>query len=608
MATRRLTAALQRLRWATLLRDGDSPTGSNLLERFLRQRDEVAFEALVRRHGPMVLGVCRRVLRNEADAEDAFQATFLVLVRKAASVRPRGMVGNWLYGVARNTALKARDMIRRRQAREREAGAMSRPAATGDVGRHLQTLLDEELPALPDKYRAPVVLCDLEGKTVKEAARQLGWPQGTLATRLRRGRALLAKRLVRHGLTYSGAGVAAALAGGAAAAGVPAPLVTATVEAATAVAAGKAALAGVVAAPVAALTEGVLKVMLLTKLKNAGLVLLAAVALGAAAAGAAYRAPAEPRGAQPEAKPGVAGARATETGPPKAASGTRFENAPHWSWYYHDPRPRGELGSSMSLADVSGRGLSAIVETDKDGGLRVYLAYRETEAALRYRPVAFDSQRKRYALAGDQGTGHRGIALVGFRLDPRVLPAAKAEYLGFEYLSREGRKAAAREAAGRARKAGVEVLPWPEVGQPYDFVLTTPDGKKVRGHDWRGKVVLIDCWATWCSPCMAKMPQLQELYAKHHAAGLEVVGVCWDQDGDKGRKAAGRLGLAWPQVYVPAKEKARALWTEASGIESLPRLLLIDRDGVLRADCGPGELKDQIARLLARTPAKESKP
>src|SRR5262249_34920722 len=157
-------------------------TDGELLEWFITRRDEAAFEVLLRRHGPMVLGVCRRILRNEADAEDAFQATFLVLVRKAASIRPRGMVGNWLYGVAQTTALKARAMRTKQSAKEREAAARSEPERAVENREQLHELLVRELKALPDKYRAVIVLCDLEGQTIREAARQLGCPPGTVGT------------------------------------------------------------------------------------------------------------------------------------------------------------------------------------------------------------------------------------------------------------------------------------------------------------------------------------------------------------------------------------------------------------------------------------------
>jgi RNA polymerase sigma factor (sigma-70 family) len=273
-----LGTALRQLR-RSLLRQGEAGrTDGELLEGFIARREEAAFQDLLQRHGPMVLGVCRRVLRNEADAEDAFQATFLVLVRKAASIRPRGMVGNWLYGVAHTTALKARAMNTRRSAKEQEA-ARRTPKANADNWEQLCAVLDQELKALPDKYRAAIVLCDLEGKTVKEAARQLGCPPGTVGTRRLRGRGLLARRLARHGLTLSGGTVAALLAQHAAA-GVPPLLLSATLRAATLLAAGAATATNVIPAKVTALTEGALKTMLLSKLKLAAalaLVLFACV-------------------------------------------------------------------------------------------------------------------------------------------------------------------------------------------------------------------------------------------------------------------------------------------------------------------------------------------
>jgi RNA polymerase sigma factor (sigma-70 family) len=260
---------------ATLLRqDGTGMTDGQLLRRFIEQRDESAFEALVRRHGPLVWGVCRRVLGSHHDAEDAFQATFLVLVRKAASVRQPEQVGNWLYGVAHQTALKARTMRARRRTRERQVADMPDiEAPHQDEPRDVQGFLDQELSRLPDKYRVAIVLCDLGGKTRKAAARQLGLPEGTLAGRLTRGRALLAKRLAQRGVALSGGALAVALSQEAARACVPAAVMVSTIRAATLVAAGQAA-AGVISARAAALTEGVLKAMLLTKLKTGTAVLL----------------------------------------------------------------------------------------------------------------------------------------------------------------------------------------------------------------------------------------------------------------------------------------------------------------------------------------------
>src|SRR5262245_56233695 len=177
-------------------RESDGATDGELLEQFLAARDGAAFEVLVRRHGPMVLGVCRRVLGNEHDAEDAFQATFLVLARRGDAVRPASKVGSWLYGVAYRTALEARRMAARR--RRKEACAVPRSEAAPDAADDLRPVLDRELSGLPDRYRAPLVLCDLEGSTRKEAARRLGWAEGTVSSRLSRGRQLLARRLRRH--------------------------------------------------------------------------------------------------------------------------------------------------------------------------------------------------------------------------------------------------------------------------------------------------------------------------------------------------------------------------------------------------------------------------
>ncbi len=272
MPTSPVHGVLDHVRRAALREQDAARTDGELLTRFLSQRDEAAFEALVRRHGPMVLSVCRRVLRSESDAEDAFQATFLVLIRKAASIRPRERAANWLYGVAFHTAQKARAAALKRRAKERRAGKMHRPDAPDDRWQELLPLLDRELVRLPDRYRIPIVLCELEGKTHKEAARQLGWPVGTVSGRLSRGRAELARRMKRHGASPQELTPAV----------VPPALTATAVKAATAFAAGSAAVA--VSAKVIALAEGASRAMLLTKLKAVTALLLAAALAGAGAA------------------------------------------------------------------------------------------------------------------------------------------------------------------------------------------------------------------------------------------------------------------------------------------------------------------------------------
>jgi RNA polymerase sigma factor (sigma-70 family) len=270
------------LRRAGLAEDEADRTDGQLLECFVNCRDAAAVAALVRRHGPMVWGVCRRVLRNHQDAEDAFQATFLVLVRRAAAISPREMVANWLYGVARQTALKARATGAKRQVREKQVNQGPEPEAQSepDLWRDLQPLLDRELSRLPAKYRLAIVLCDLEGMSRKEAAGQLGIPEGTLSSRLTTARATLARRLARHGLALSGGALAAVLSQNAAAGGLPPSVATSAIKAATLVAAGQAAAGGVISAKVAALTDGVLKSMLLKKLATLTGVLLLVGVLG----------------------------------------------------------------------------------------------------------------------------------------------------------------------------------------------------------------------------------------------------------------------------------------------------------------------------------------
>ncbi len=292
-----MSSLIGHLRRAALLAGGDRPRDGQLLESFLSRRDEAAFEALVHRHGPMVLGVCRRVLGNAHDAEDAFQATFLVLVRRAASLRFRSLVGNWLYGVAYRTAMKAKVMAARRQARERQAVQRTEPEVPADgLWQELLPHLDRELDRLPEKYRSAVVLCDLEGKGRKEAAGLLGIPEGTLSSRLATARKMLAGKLARHGPAVTGVVLGAILSENAASAGVPCALAASTVKAAVLTAGGLSAV-GSVSAPVLALTEGVVKTMLLAKLRIATAVAVVLTVVGLGAVGLLY----PTRAAEPEA-------------------------------------------------------------------------------------------------------------------------------------------------------------------------------------------------------------------------------------------------------------------------------------------------------------------
>lgn len=281
MTAGQLDSVFQHLRRAVLRCDGAGLTDGDLLGCFVRQRDEAAFAALVQRHGPMVWGVCRRMLSNHHDAEDAFQATFLVMVRKAASLASPDLLANWLYGVACNVAYKAKAANVKRHAKERPLMDMPAPETAENASwKELRPLLDKELKNMPDKYRAPIVLCDLEGKTRKEAARLLGLPEGTLSSRLARARTMLAKRLTRRGVVFSSGPLVLLLSQNASTASVPAALASGTMKAASLMAMGEVATTSVVPAKVAYLVKEGVGAMWFSKSGCVYAAVLAAVVAG----------------------------------------------------------------------------------------------------------------------------------------------------------------------------------------------------------------------------------------------------------------------------------------------------------------------------------------
>lgn len=686
-----------------------------LLERFVHQRDEAAFAELVARHGPLVFGLCRRLLGHVQDAEDVFQATFLVLARKAAAIRKPQSLSCWLHGVAYRLALKARAETQRRRRHEQQAQPLGAAVDVDLSWREVCGLLDEELQRLPEKQRVPLVLCYLEGLTQDEASRRLGWPRGTFKRRLEAGRERLRLRLTRRGVTLGVGLFAAALTESATKGAVPVFLRSATVRAGMQFVTHE--TAALAATPAALLAKGALQTMLTTKLKIASVVLLLLACAGFGASqlarprtspqvAAADKEADRPKASAEKAKVGdevqaelrrMQGTWTTTTTkeefvngepqPPRKIS-VKFiivEDKIIWlgedgfifmEWTIRlDPsrkpkaidlinRKDGTLlgiyrleGDSLKIHfDVAKRpsefpakaetlwDLKRVSRTPEKAIARfpnapgcfwvieptgtpstmatlgIVFTYRKDQGAALitlaaalpgrnppdYRPVLLDAKGKRYLPSDTRSGGfseRRGdggsviVALSHWRMDPKVLPADKVNRIGIEGLTPEHHRIAARAALERARKEGIEVLSCPEIGKPFDFVLTTLDGKKIRSGDLRGKVVLIDCWATWCSPCRQLLPELKELYEKSHKDGLEIVGVSFDRDAAKLRKTCAKEGLAWPQVMVPSDDKTRQLWEEITGIGGIPRLFLIDRDGVLRAD-NPEKLKEEIARLL----------
>ncbi len=274
----RLGSVLRQLKQRVSAEHVGALSDGELLQAFVRHREEAAFSALVQRHGPLVLAVCRHVLKHEQDAEDAFQATFILLARHAGSIRTTQAVASWLYRVAFRTALKAGVNMARRRSHENEYARSSPRAQAPADGRELEGILHEELKRLPEKYQAPLVLCGLQGRSGTEAARQLGWKEGTVRGRLTQARRLLQQRLARRGVEL-GAVLGAAAVSGQAFAGT---LLVRAVQAARLASAGKTALAGLVSARVLALVERVDRMLLLAKLQIFALLLLAASIVGGA--------------------------------------------------------------------------------------------------------------------------------------------------------------------------------------------------------------------------------------------------------------------------------------------------------------------------------------
>jgi RNA polymerase sigma factor (sigma-70 family) len=292
MRSRPCDNVLHHIRGLVAARQPGELLDRELLERFVTGHDEAAFAAIVERHGPLVLSVCRRILRSEHHAEDACQSTFLVLARKAGAIRKREALASWLYGVASRVARKLAADVQRRASHDVRDADVPLPDPTGEITwREGLAVLDEELQRLPKTYRSALVLCYLEGRTQDEAARELGCSAGALCGRLVRARECLRGRLTRRGVGLPAALLGTLLVSTHATAALPATLALRTVQAAAALLTGQA-LARVVPAHVATLTQGVLTAMLVTRAKmvaalvlTAGLLASAAGALAAAAGG-----------------------------------------------------------------------------------------------------------------------------------------------------------------------------------------------------------------------------------------------------------------------------------------------------------------------------------
>ncbi len=462
MARGQLYRVVDYLHRLTVAGNAGAAPDRQLLDRFCRSRDDAAFTGLIQRHGPMVLSVCGRVLGDAHLAEDVFQATFLVLARKAGAIRQLDSLAGWLYRVAYHLAVRVRARDARRRCQDLRESTMADAIERPDLSwREACEILDDELAQLPDKYRLPLVLCYLEGKTNEAAAKELGWPSGSIARRLAKGRELLRRRLVGRGVVFSTGLLTALVPATASAAAVPARLVAVTAQAGVAYAAGSAdALSyGLVAPTIAALAEAGLA--LVGGGKRSAVLLVAMVlavgGLGVAAYVGRARVPAPPPVSAPAGEPVPAA--------PVLAAPRILLVIPHEEFWYPDyaavrralegagarvivaassltpaqpdpSLPGHPVTPDVLLADARAADLDAVVFCSGMDGLREFLANRpaarqsselirqmmdegKSVAAIGMGTVVLADAR---VLAGRQATGHDQVREKAINLGARWTP------------------------------------------------------------------------------------------------------------------------------------------------------------------------------------------
>src|SRR2546421_1154300 len=484
----------------------EASTDARLLGEFVRTRASDAFEQLVRRHGPMVLGVCQRMLHDGGDVDDAFQSVFLVLAHRAASIGRRELLANWLYGVAYRVGLRARAArwrIGRRETTMQAAATLTTSAPDPFQQAALseaRQLLDREINHLPRRYRKVIVLCYFQGMTKDQAALTLGTPAGTISTWLARARQMLAAAMTKAGASGS---ISAALVVQLLNENVnlPAQLAKSTVHVG---------IGGLAGAPVGigGLAKGTVTAMCIAKIKVAmviGLLLLTLVGTVTAVIEATGN-----------------GRPAATVPQPAADDKSQPPPARGWTW---------RVAPMSGQASVwATQGMIALMDDD-NGALLVSLAFPEGSSELRV--VALDKTGNRFDLRAGEGASSDGIALFHHRLDAAVSPRAQVARIGVEQITERGRIERREAAVAKAKEMAIDIPPRPALGELYTFSLKDTAGRPIRSQDMKGKVVIIDCWATWCGPCVAELPALKKLYQKLHERGLEVVGVSLDYKPEK---------------------------------------------------------------------------
>ncbi len=640
LAMNKVIEVIHHVRRAALLRDGAGLTDAQLLGYFVERGDEAAFAALVKQHGPMVWGVCRRLLSHH-DAEDAFQATFLVLVRKAGSILPREKVANWLYGVAYQTALQVRRTAARRSAREKQVMAMPEPAVIQqETWRELQPLLDQELSRLPDAYREVIVLSDLEGKTRKEAARQLSLPEGTVGSRLARARAMLAKRLARHGLAVSGATMAAVLSQEAASAKVPSSVLSSTIKAAALVAAGQGA-ASVISVKAVTLTIGVLRTMFVNKITIATTVLLV---LGFLTAGESLLTYQNFKAEEPNPSRAARGADQTKqrgkhkVNPKPAVQPSRADRLKAIRNAYTKERDKfreairagtikpdadGDYSGWKDMIERYAKSVRKLIDEDPSdevgcdalvfciddlgsGGYEadpgLYRLLLEHHAASEKIAAVLRSSATDFLRSIAAKSPHGNIRLwANYHLAEKLYESGKAKDAE-PLLEKVSRDEQAKEIGGyvmgtladTANRLLFEIRRL-NIGQEIPEIEGTDlNGKPLKLSESRGKVTFLVFWATWCGPCMQMVPHERALVERYAGKPFVLVGVNGDTLPDKNFTMTDANGKAVNDTakVKAAVEKHKINWRSFRNgqftiavnwnVRAWPTLFLIDHRGIIR--------------------------
>ena len=539
-----------------------------LLREYAQRGSQSAFSMLVSRYINLVYSVARCAVGDAHLAEEVLQATFIILARKAETLNGRTVLWGWLCRTTRYVAANALAAERRRRVRERKAAMRS--VAKGpelDAWAQIDPLLETALSKLGQGDHDALVLRFFEGKSLKEVGLAMGATEDAARMRVNRALGKMKKFFAKGGVVLSTAIIIKSVSDNA-------------VQAAPAGLAQSIALANGSALTVSTstLVNGALKLMIWTKMNSA--IVSVAILL-------------------------TTGAAVLTT---VALAAPEFKNDTGWAWQFPPLPARWGFGGAP--------GMLMRLDRMTPNRLQVTLAYPfETRRdVFKFRPVAFSAggQRFEFQWDGDATQDQIKMMMSAYSLDlnqvPHEAPAAGTQegsqtppiaFLGIEKLTSERFENVVAPALSRKLKEATgQTLSYPFTDKPYEFELTTLDGKRLTSKELRGKVILLAAWTTSNVPSLAAVTSLKEIYRKLDSNGLEIIGICHDFDIDQAKQSVAALGTPWANVLVPPGKQQRELWVRAAGIEWFPRLLLIDRQGILRVEPSAQTVEAEIMKII----------